>query len=188
MEERRQILNLLDEYDPIDEGELKTKFKIIDFVNDNRDCFFRTNASGHVTGSCWLVDNNGQDVLLTHHKKLNKWVQLGGHADGNPNILDVAMREAREESGIGGIVAIDGRIFDVDIHHIPQHKDVGPHFHYDIRFALSAPHRIFDVSHESHALAWVSIEELASASNNRSLKRMAKKWIDRFFKARFDRW
>ena len=72
------------------------------FVSAYPNCFERSLSIGHITGSAWLVNQTKTRVLLTHHKRLNKWLQLGGHADGNPNVLEVAMQEAREESGIEG--------------------------------------------------------------------------------------
>ena len=94
----RQMLNqLIDRYEhryPSEDAVIK---RIRHFIQANPECFQRHLAAGHVTGSAWVLDAEGTAVLLTHHKKLNIWVQLGGHADGDSNIAEVAMREAREE-------------------------------------------------------------------------------------------
>src|SRR5215510_11521790 len=89
------------------------------FVAANPNCFERSLQIGHVTGSAWIVDLDRTHALLTHHRKLNKWLQLGGHADGDPDILRVALREAREESNLDAIRPVSENIFDVDIHVIP---------------------------------------------------------------------
>ena len=108
------------------------------FVEDNDDCFERSHRSGHITGSAWIVDLKREKVLLTHHHRLDKWMQLGGHADGDPDVLRVALREAREESGVEEIRALSESIFDVDVHEIPPRGDEPAHLHYDVRFLFEA--------------------------------------------------
>lgn len=178
MSKREMLLKLINDYSPNDSDQNAVKSVFTSFVEDNSDCFLRSNLSGHITGSCWLISPDDSEILLTHHKKIGDWFQLGGHADGDPDILAVALREAMEESGIAGILPVYDQIFDLDIHLIPKHFDVPTHFHYDVRFALRAPHKNFTVSDESHALAWRSIKSLAeNHDTNLSLRRMAKKWL-----------
>lgn len=177
MPHRQPLLDLLTAYNPTSAEENLARDGIVSFVQENADCFLRTNISGHITGSSWLIDPTGEQVLLTHHKKMGAWLQLGGHADGDPDILAVTLREAHEESGIKGIVAHSPEIFDVDIHLIERFNHVPAHYHYDVRFVLRAPHRNVLVSDESHALAWKSIKTIAQDNTNPSLQRMAKKWL-----------
>ena len=146
------------------------------FVAAHENCFERSLAAGHVTGSAWVVNQTGTHALLTHHKKLNRWLQLGGHADGNPQIHAVALREAREESGLKAIHFISQRIFDVDIHPIPARGDEQEHVHYDVRFALRSADERYQVSEESHALAWVEIDQIEAFSDEEAMRRMARKW------------
>src|SRR5437773_8684321 len=108
------------------------------FVEANVDCFERSLQIGHITGSAWIVDRDRTHALLTRHRKLNKWLQLGGHADGDPDILRVALREAREESNLDAIRPVSEAIFDVDIHLIPERAGEPEHLHYDVRFLLEA--------------------------------------------------
>ncbi len=138
-----------------------------------RDCY----DDGHVTGSAWVVDPGGTRVLLTHHRKLGKWLQLGGHSDGEPDALAVALREAREESGLV-VRPISEAVLDIDIHTIPASKGEPAHLHYDVRFALraSSPERM-RVSAESIDLAWVEIEDLARLTDEESMLRMARKYL-----------
>lgn len=86
---------------------------------EHRDAFQRNHLPGHFTASAWIVDPAKQFILLTHHAKLNKWLQPGGHADGDENILRVALKEAREETGISHFRVLKDGIFDIDIHTIP---------------------------------------------------------------------
>lgn len=140
--------------------------QMLRFVAETPDCFERSHASGHITGSAWLLNPAGDKALLTLHRKLNKWLQPGGHADGDADTLRVALREATEESGIQGIYPLSECIYDVDIHTIPAHPASGApeHLHYDVRYLLRAPHESFIVSHESKALAWYSAQELERLS------------------------
>jgi 8-oxo-dGTP pyrophosphatase MutT (NUDIX family) len=142
--------------------------------------FDREYESGHFTGSAWLVDASGKRVLLTHHRKLNRWLQLGGHADGDSDLAAVALREAEEESGIPGLT-IEYDIFDVDRHWIPERTNESGHWHYDVRYVVRAGVRdTFAVSDESLELAWVQIDTLATARDtDESLRRMAQKWLTR---------
>ena len=175
---RKPLLQLLRTYRKNWPAETKMADRLIDFVEANRDCFERSLAIGHVTGSAWIVNPAGTHVLLTHHRKLDMWLQLGGHADGNSDILDAAMREAHEESGLESIAAVSPLIFDIDIHLIPAGKSELAHYHHDIRFALQATGtQDYIVSDESHDLAWVNIERLAEVTTEESMLRMAHKWI-----------
>lgn len=150
------------------------------FVVSNSNCFERSLAPGHATGSAWLVNRAMTHVLLTHHRKLNIWVQLGGHADGNSDLLSVAMTEAREESGINDLTAIDDQLFDIDIHQIPARGDEPEHFHYDARFALRTNSTDeYQLSAESHALEWIDIARLGERTSEPSMLRMADKWLNR---------
>ncbi len=170
------VTGLLDDYREQYPDEAATVEQYKQFVADNPDCFKRTLLSGHATGSAWLVNPDMTHVLLTHHRKLNIWVQLGGHADGNSDLLDVALREAREESGIATINVFSPKLFDIDIHSIPERGNEPAHYHYDARFALIATTTEFTVSDESHALAWVEIARLADKTQEPSMLRMANKW------------
>lgn len=149
-------------------------------LRDPADPYLRSRLAGHFTASSWLVDRTGRRVLLTHHRKLGRWLQLGGHADGERDLRLVALKEAQEESGLRGL-AVEGGIFDLDRHWIPQHRGVPAHWHYDVRYVVrAAAAENFVVSEESHALAWRQIAQVvADPSFDGSLRRMARKWIAR---------
>ena len=150
------------------------------FLDESERPFDREHQAGHFTGSAWLVSADGEKVLLTHHRKLNRWLQLGGHADGDSDLAGVALREAHEESGLSGL-RVDPEIFDVDRHWIPERKNEPGHWHYDVRHVVRAgTDDAFVVSDESLELAWVSIRALADADDtDESLRRMACKWLAR---------
>ncbi len=177
---RTELLALLADYRQRHPEEAVVVDTFDSFVRANEACFERSLAVGHVTGSAWLVSENGQSVLLTHHRKLNRWLQLGGHADGDPDITAVALREAQEESGLSDITAVTPAVFDLDIHVIPARGPEPEHLHYDVRFAFVATgDQSFVVSDESNDLAWVSIDTIDEYVGDASLLRMASKWVKR---------
>jgi 8-oxo-dGTP pyrophosphatase MutT (NUDIX family) len=144
---------------------------------EHPDAFQRHHLPGHITGSSWILDSSRKFVLLVHHGTLNKWLQPGGHADGEENVLNVALREAQEETGVNHFRLLYPTIFDLDIHPIPARANFPDHLHYDIRFLFEADKQEkVVVSEESHDVAWMPIDELKKLTgDNRSVMRMAEK-------------
>jgi len=177
MDDARQALcTLIAEYSDRFPEEAQTCKRLRQFVESHADCFSRTYAPGHVTSSAWLFDTGGKRVLLTHHKKLDIWVQLGGHMEGEASVLESALREAREESGIEGISVRSDLLFDIDIHEIPARRDEPTHLHYDCRFALQTESTDeFVLTEESHELRWVPVAEVAALTDEESVVRMVRK-------------
>src|SRR3954463_9092998 len=131
--QRRAVMELLQTYaaEPLDSNEAAMVADVIRFVTAHPDCLERSCVPGHLTGSAWIVSPDRSRTLLTHHLKLDKWLQLGGHADDDPDLLAVALREAREESGLTRLRVVSPAIFDFDRHLIPARKTEPEHFHYD---------------------------------------------------------
>lgn len=148
------------------------------FITENADCCERSLSIGHLTGSAWLVSNDGQRALLMHHRKLKRWLQPGGHADGSSDLAQVALREAIEETGLSEL-QVQPDIFDLDRHIIPARGNDLEHYHYDVRFVVQASgSEQFVQNEESLALAWFDIKKLAIDSElDESIRRMAKKWL-----------
>ena len=161
-------------------GEADTVRLFVELLAQGPGPFHRECLAGHFTASCWLVDHRGERALLTHHRKLGLWLQPGGHADGEPDLRIAALKEAREESGLPGL-RLEGGLFDLDRHWIPEHGGVPAHWHYDVRYVVRAgDDEAYVVSEESHDLAWRRIEELAIESGaDPSVRRMARKWLAR---------
>lgn len=174
---RRPLLDALESYRDRHPDEGDTVARFIAFVRRRDDCFERACREGHVTASVWLVDRRGERVLLTHHRKLGRWLQLGGHTDGDADPLRSALREAVEESGLEALEVVDRDLFDLDIHVIPARGEDPEHRHYDVRYAVRAcAGDAVVVSEESHDLAWVEIAALHEVTEDAALLRMAEKW------------
>lgn len=173
---RKILLDLLEKHSPIDANELKMTNETIEFVKINEDCFKRELLIGHVTGSAWIVNDARTHVLLMHHRKLNQWFQPGGHCDGDSDVLNVALKEANEETGLENLKVVTGEIYDVDVHQIPERKGIPAHYHYDVRFLIEADmNEPLVVTEESNDLAWVSLEKIAEHNDSESIMRMARK-------------
>ena len=175
MSNRDELVRVLEWYSSAFEEELAFRDAFLELLKSDR-CFHRDHLPGHITGSAFIIDESGTHALLTHHAKLNRWLQPGGHADGDDNVLRVAMREGEEETGLMGFKLLHPGFFDIDIHTIPARTDFPEHQHYDVRFLLQANRGdTFTVTEESHALAWVPFDELAKLTANDSIGRMLEK-------------
>lgn len=173
---RNQFRKLLRRYQPTNEEKFfKEKMKA--FIDIYEDCFERTLDCGHFTASAMLLNKEGNKALLLHHAKLDIWVQPGGHADGNSNLLKVAIKEAQEESGILGIVPVSYEIFDIDIHKIPANAKQQAHEHFDVRFLLQVDSdEELIQNEESKALQWVDQSTARTLTQERSVLRLFEKW------------
>ena len=179
---RADVLGLLRAHSAmaLDADEAEMTADTIRFVEAHANCFLRSCLTGHLTGSAWVVDPARRQVVLTHHRKLDRWLQLGGHADGDPDLLAVALREAKEESGLTRLRPLSKAPFDVDRHRIPARGVVAEHWHYDLRFLFEAdPAEPLVVSHESHDLAWVPLADVVRLNPTESMLRMVRKTLPR---------
>lgn len=145
------------------------------FVEAHEDCFERGLLEGHVTGSAWVVNPERTHALLVHHRRLERWLQPGGHCDGDPDVLATALREVREETGIEATPVYEA-VFDVDAHDIPARGAEPAHVHYDIRFLAEAPlSKEPVVSPESREVRWVRLDEIAGLDTDESVLRLVEK-------------
>jgi len=173
---RRPLLTFLDAYLPADAADAAMLERIRAFVSSQPECFERSLQIGHVTGAAWVVNFARTRVLLTHHRKLGRWLQLGGHCDGEADTRVVATREAAEESGLTSLRLLRPSIFDVDVHRIPARRGEPEHDHYDVRYLFEADdEEALVVSDESLALAWVDLARLAEHGADDSILRLAHK-------------
>ena len=129
---------------------------------------------GHLTASALVVNEDRSRVMLHHHAKLNRWLQFGGHCDGDANLPAVSLRESIEESGVPDL-SIDPEIIDIDIHTIPQRKKVPEHLHLDIRFmVMASDHSQPMKSDESLEVCWYDVSELNKIVLDQSVMRLVR--------------
>ena len=159
-------------YSPRDARQAQAREFVLAWIDAHPDALLRSCLEGHLTSSALVVDERRGRALLTLHAKLGRWLQLGGHCDGDANLAGSALREAREESGIDEL-AIDPRIVDLDCHRIPARADEPEHWHLDARFVVRAPEgAVVRVSEESRELRWFGLEELAGIETDESVRRL----------------
>ena len=172
---RRLVLDVLAQHIPTDPKETRDRDHIIDFVEDHADCFGKANPTGHLTGSAFVVDAHGR-VLLTYHRKLQRWLQVGGHTEPHEfDVADAALREAREESGLTDLVfhpAQGRRPIDVDVHRIPGRTKEAGHDHLDLRYVIFAPTpEAIVCSDESEDLRWFPLRDMQDLGFDPALRR-----------------
>ena len=175
---RNELLQLLDHHQTRFMDETANLQRTRGFVEAHSNCFDRSLWPGHVTGSAWVVNPARDHVLLLHHGKHSQWFQPGGHADGDADILRVALRETSEETGLdpSHVRLVSGAIFDVDVHTIPASVRGPQHQHYDIRFLVEMDDDIpIPGSDESNDIQWVPLHAVTRFNNNRSTYRMIEK-------------
>ena len=173
----RDLLAELRAYVPLDAREAAMRDRVVAFVTrDGLHAFDRSNASGHVTASAWVVDPGRTRAVLLHHRKLGRWLQLGGHVDGDPDVRGAAQREAREESGLRTLRALGELVYDIDVHRIPARGDEPEHDHYDLRWAFEAdPRESLVRNDESHDVRWIPLAELDAYEIDESVRRLSRK-------------
>lgn len=175
---RQELLRLLNRHDTRFMDEASFVARARDFVEANTDVFDREHLPAHVTGSAWVVSPDFSQALIMHHVKQDQWFQPGGHADGDADILRVALRETAEETGIDPehVRLLTEDVFDVDIHTIPGSEHGPWHEHIDIRFLVQIDNRLpVPGNDESHEVLWVDLRDVSAYNNNRSTWRMVEK-------------
>lgn len=173
MPHRSELIDLLTSYRPVDPDEQQFRMEMLDLAASAGDPFDRHDyLPGHFTASGFVVHPSGDRALLVHHAKLDLWLQPGGHVEsGDATLLGAAAREIVEETGLAGIRAVTGSIFDIDIHVFPERGDQPEHRHYDLRFVFVAPDAVPDIGPEVLDFDWLDLEAARRLGLDRSVIR-----------------
>ncbi len=174
------LLGELRRYKPADELESSHHRDLIELLTSAPDAFSRAHFTpGHVTAGCFIVDPETGTLLLHHHRRLDRWLQMGGHIDGEETPLAAAMREGDEESGLHDLEVVSEDVFDVDVHFIPAGKGEPDHHHFDVRYLVRTrnPSAIAIDRNESKDLAWVAFDRAIPLMNEEASVRAIVKII-----------
>lgn len=176
---RQALIDEITAYQPDNGLERAYIPRFLKLLKQERHCFYRDCFPAHITGSALLLDETGEKILMNYHASLDRWLNFGGHADGDDDILHVAIRETMEESGLTAFTPVSADIFDIDIHEIPENPSKGEpaHDHFDIRYIMQMTGQQQPVlSAESVALQWMTFDEaLQVIEENDSLRRVIAK-------------
>lgn len=171
MRRKMKIIQDIEKYSPCCEQEERDKAVILDFLSKNGDAFFRTNLIAHVTASAWTVNKSHDKVLMIYHNIYDSWAWTGGHADGETDLLSVALRECREETGIKNVHPVSEDIFSLEVLTVDGHEKRGQyvpsHLHLNVTYLLEADEN--DALHicadENSGVKWFSLEDALKASS-----------------------
>lgn len=167
---REKLLKSIKEYKPFNEQEEMDKTLILNWIENNENAFLRENAVAHITASAWVVNKDRSKVLMVYHNIYNSWSWLGGHADGETDLLSVAVREVKEEAGISNVRPVSDEIFSLESltvdGHVKKGKYVSSHLHFNITYFLEAdPEEAVSIkADENSGVAWFSPEEALERS------------------------
>jgi 8-oxo-dGTP pyrophosphatase MutT (NUDIX family) len=179
MASRSDLIALLTAYDASDPDEQDYRIRMLDLAAVAHDPFRRTEYDpGHFTASGFVLNPDGDRLLLIHHARLGIWVQPGGHVDpGDPSLLEAARREIVEETGIARLHPVTEGLVDIDIHRFEPSGDQPEHLHFDVRFAFVADRADLRPNAEVLEAVWVRQEDLAGLTVDRSVIRPAAKLL-----------
>ena len=167
---REELLNQIAAYIPYNEQEAADRELILHWIQDHDDAFTRQNQVAHITASAWVVNRDRRKVLLVYHNIYNSWSWLGGHADGETDLLAVAIREVKEEAGISGVRPVSEKIFSLESltvdGHVKRGKYVSSHLHLNVTYLLEADseEQVFVKEDENSGVGWFTPEEALKKS------------------------
>lgn len=167
---RQELMNQIENYIPYNEQEEKDKALILEWIRQNENAFSRENKVAHMTASAWVVNPERDKVLMVYHNIYDSWSWLGGHADGETDLLSVALREVKEEAGIMKVHPVSEKIFSLESltvdGHVKKGTYVSSHLHLNATYLLEADSEeaVSIKADENSGVAWFSPEEALARS------------------------
>ncbi|MCQ2418808.1 MAG: NUDIX hydrolase [Clostridia bacterium] len=167
---REQLISEILKYTPVNAQEAADKQVILSALNNDSDLFFRTNLTQHMTASAWVVNKGFDRVLMVYHKIYNSWSWLGGHADGDEDLLAVAIREVQEESGIQNVAPVSRDIYSLEVLTVDGHEKRGSyvpsHLHLNVTYLLMADdtEELRIKEDENSGVRWFTMDEALQKS------------------------
>ena len=168
---RVTLLEELEQYRPWNEQEERDRTELLRRLRSGEDLYTRDNSAGHLTASAWVVSPDRRQVLMAYHNIYDSWSWLGGHADGDRDLLAVALREVREESGLTAVRPVSRFIYSVEILTVDGHEKrgayVSSHLHLNVTYLLEADPAdpVRRKPDENRAVGWFGLEKAVAASS-----------------------
>ena len=173
-----KLIDDLRRHEPADALEVRHLADTLDLLTSSARPFARDQFDpGHVTASCFIVDEQRATLLLHHHQRLDRWLQMGGHVEGEESTAEAALREGAEESGLRDLRLVVDAIFDVDVHYTPAGRGEPAHRHFDVRYLArtSTSFSIAIARTESNDLAWVPLDRAEALMGEEASLRVIRK-------------
>lgn len=167
---KENLIRQIENYPPFNEQEEKDKTLILGWIRNNENAFSRENTVAHITASAWVVNKDRSKVLMVYHNIYNSWSWLGGHADGETDLLSVAIREVKEEAGISNVRPVSEEIFSLESltvdGHVKKGNYVSSHLHLNITYLLEADseEQVSVKADENSGVMWFSLEDALEKS------------------------
>ena len=173
---RKKLVNQLEKYKPFNEQEMRDREVILKMLQSEKDIFYRTNLCAHMTASAWVVNRERTKTIMVHHNIYNSWSWMGGHADGNENLLEVAVREVKEECGVENVRPVSQDIFSIEVlpvsGHMKNGKYVNSHLHLNITYLIEADEaeKLSIKEDENSNAGWFTFSDAMAASSEEWFK------------------
>lgn len=181
----KRLYKEISNYIPFDEKEKLDKEVILDYIKNNEDVLTRNNRIAHFTTSGWITNKERNKILMIHHNIYNSWAWVGGHADGDEDLLRVVKKEIEEETGLTNVKELQEGIFGLNIitvfNHIKRGQQVNSHLHFDAEFIFEASEedRIRKKEDENSGVEWIDIDKVVESSTEEHMKPIYQRLIDK---------
>lgn len=184
----KRVFNEIKSYVPYDEKELIDKEVMLDFIESNEDVLTHNNKIAHFTTSAWIVNKEKTKVLMIYHNIYNSWAWVGGHSDGDEDLLHVIKKEIEEETGLVNLKQITNSIYGINIvtvdNHIKRGKVVNSHLHFDVEYLFEADdtEKVRIKEDENSGVKWMDINKVLEYTSEEKMKPIYQKLIDKLDK------
>ena len=181
----------IEKYIPYNEQEVSDKELMLEYIDKFEDVLTRKNKMCHFTASNWIVNKDRTKVLMIYHNIYKSWAWTGGHADGESDLLSVAVREVKEETGVENVKVLDDDIFSLEIvcvnGHVKRGKYVSSHVHLNVTYLLEVDEneKLRIKEDENSGVKWVPIDEVEVTSNERWVKEKVYRKLNEKLRKRF---
>ena len=184
----KKLYDMISNYEPFDERERVDKEVMLDFIKKNEDVTTRNNKIAHFTTSAWIVNKKRDKVLMIHHNIYNSWAWVGGHADGDDNLVRVINKEIAEETGLVNLKQIKDDVFGINIvtviNHIKRNQVVNSHLHFDVEYLFECDENVKTriKEDENSGVSWININKINEYVTEEHMKPIYNRLVEKMKK------